>query len=621
MEKQPKERPVSKRQPTPKPASPRGGRRPKSSSTPSRKVPMENPPQENPASPVSSASPGKGAAVAPDKEPPVAKEVAKESALAVMPAAPASLDKDDLRPMDFLQPTMRNSSEMPAGKMPATDIPGMDAVGHGIYLRPYHPYELKRVLFKREHYRPLAFQDATQAYYLPEGYEVDDSPPMPANQFLNQVLIEESYDRFSKQTSLDTNLSVGIGAFSLNASASQTGQMRSSEDSYYALRSSFIPLWSVYLSDFGNVIKDINEFPVPTPFKHEHRAKYDRFFEHFGSHYVKRVWIGGKAVLFLTIAKSTGMTKEEIQAGLKASYGAIGKGDVSARMDASREKLSSSSECSVAGKGGDEVLLAALSTLDEGKYNAWLKTIRDNPQTIEMEAAGIWTLVDDPNKASALQDAYEESTVFTAISAAFAIDKQVYFVRSRKYFCFHIERQDSEKPKLLTDKWPALASIGFDRIDAAFNGRDLVTSNGERLNRKLFFFRKDQVARIDIDEGTLDPGFPQPISTAFPGVEFERVDASMEIGRETVFLFSGNKYVRFNMKNNKVDPGYPDYVQKRWVGVTFERLDAALYWGNSKVYFFKDDQHIRYDLTTRCADPGYPKHIVGNYVEDWRFFD
>lgn len=60
---------------------------------------------------------------------------------------------------------------------------------------------------------------------------------------------------------------------------------------------------------------------------------------------------------------------------------------------------------------------------------------------------------------------------------------------------------------------------------------------------------------------------------------------------------------------------------KRWVGVTFERLDAAIYWGNGKVYFFKDDQHIRYDLITRCADPGYPKHIVGNYVEDWRFFD
>ena len=444
---------------------------------------------------------------------------------------------------------------------------------------------------------------------------------MPANQFLNQVLIEESYDRFSKQTALDTNLSVGSGAFSLNATASQTSQMRTSEESYYALRSSFIPLWSVYLSGYKNVINDLNEYPIPHPFKHENRSKYDRFFEHFGSHYIKRVWIGGKAVLFLTIAKSSGMTKDEIQAGLKASYGPVGKGEANAKMDASREKLSTSSQCSVAGKGGDEVLLAALSTLDESKYNDWLKTIRDNPQTIEMEAAGIWTLIEDQNKAAALQDAYEEATVFSAISAAFAVDKLVYFVRGRKYFCYNIEKQDSDKPKLLIEKWPVLAGIGFDRIDAAFSGRDLVTDQGERLNRKLFFFRKDQVVRIDIDQGTIDPGFPQPISKAFPGVDFERIDATLEIGRDTVFLFAGNKYTRFNMKTNQVDAGYPDLVQKRWVGVTFERMDAAIYWGNGKVYFFKEDQHIRYDLVTRCADPGYPKHIVGNYVEDWRFFD
>ncbi len=72
------------------------------------------------------------------------------------------------------------------------DIPGLDAVGHGIYLRPHQPHELKRVLFRRANYRPVAFKDAEDDYHLPHGYEVDDSPPMPANQFLNQVLIEES---------------------------------------------------------------------------------------------------------------------------------------------------------------------------------------------------------------------------------------------------------------------------------------------------------------------------------------------------------------------------------------------------------------------------------------------
>lgn len=501
------------------------------------------------------------------------------------------------------------------------DIPGLDAVGHGIYLRPHQPHELKRVLFRRANYRPVAFKDAEDDYHLPHGYEVDDSPPMPANQFLNQVLIEESFDRFNKQMSLDANLAVGTGAFSISASASLGKQLRTSEEAYYALRSSCIPLWSVYLSETELVLPEINEYEVPVPFKHEHRAAYERFFERFGSHYVKRVWIGGKAQLFLTIIKSSGITKEEIQAGLKASYGVVGKGETNARMEASREKLQSSSQCFVAGKGGDELKLAALSSLDESKYNEWISTIRQNPQTIEMEVAGIWTLLKDQNKAQALRDAYQESTAFTAISAAFAVDKMVYFVRGRKYFCYQIERQGSEKPKNLVERWPVLDTIGFERIDAAFSGRDLIGAEGERLNRKVLFIRKNLVARLNIDTGALDPGYPKPLVEAFPGLEFDRIDAALEIGQDTVFLFSGNRYVRFSLKQNRVEEGYPDLTHKRWPGVTFERIDAAIYWGNGKVYFFKEDQHIRFDMVTCSADPGYPKQIVGNYVEDWRFFD
>lgn len=504
---------------------------------------------------------------------------------------------------------------------PLTDIPGFDAVGHGIYLHPYQPHELKRVLFERKDYRPVAFKDAEGLYYLPAGYEVDDSPPMPANQLLNQVMIEESFDRFNKQISLDANLAVGTGAFSINATTSQTKQLRTNEEAYYALRSSCIPLWSLYLSDTDTLLEEVNRYSIPVPFKHEHRAVYERFFERFGSHYVKRVWLGGKAQLFLTIAKSSGMSKEDIQAGLKASYGTLGKGEANARLEQSRQKLQSSSQCSVVGKGGDELKLAALSTLDESKYNDWISTIRDNPQTIEMEVAGIWTLIEQKDKALALRDAYQEATSFTAIAAAFAIDKVVYFVRGRKYFCYHIEKQESEKPKLLTDKWPALALHGLDRIDAAFSGRDLSSADGERLNRKIFFIRKDLVVRLDIDSGEIDSGYPKQLREAFPGVEFERIDAALEIGRDTIFLFSGNRYVRFSLKQNRVEDGYPDFIARRWPGVTFERIDAAIYWGNGKVYFFKEDQHIRFDMVTCNADPGYPKQIVGNYVEDWRFFD
>jgi hypothetical protein len=502
----------------------------------------------------------------------------------------------------------------------SVDTPGLDAVGHGIFLRPHQPHELKRVLFARQEFRPIAFHDATQVYQLPFGYEVDDSPPMPANQFLNQVMIEESWDRFNKSMTLDANLATGLSAFSVNATASLARQIRSDEEAYYALRSSCIPLWSVYLSEYSNLAPEIQEASIPTPFRHEHRAAYNRFFEYYGSHYVKRVWIGGKGQLFLTVKKSTGISQEEIQAGLQASFGAT-SGKASTKQTESRDRLQTSSTCCVAGKGGDELKLAAMSSLDEARYNDWIGSIRDNPQIIEIEVAGLWTLIEDPAKAQALRDAYQEATSFTAISAAFAVDKLVYIIRGRRCFTYDIEKQVSSKPRPLVERWPALAEMGFERIDAAFSGRDLIAHDGTPLARKLFLVRKERVVRLDVDRDAVDPGYPRPFAQEFPEVPFERVDAALEVGRDTIIFFSGSRYVRFNLRTNTIDEGYPDYIHKRWQGVMFDRIDAAIYWGNGKVYFFKEDQHIRFDMVTLRADPGYPRQIVGNYVEDWRFFD
>lgn len=501
----------------------------------------------------------------------------------------------------------------------ASPIPGLDTVGHGLYLRPHAPYELRGVLFPRNNHRLLSFRDTEVAYSVPEGYDVDDSPPMPANQLLNQVKIEESWDRFNKQLQLDTTLAVGGGVFSISPSASNASQMRSDHEAYYAVRSSFIPLWAVYLSDTTNYLPDLDSYDIPVPFRYAHRAAYEAFFQRFGSHYVKRAWIGGKAMLFFTILKSSQLSKQDIQAGIKASYTAASAGP-SLQQNQSREKLQKSSECSVSGKGGNEIKLASLSSLDETHYNEWLATIHDNPQTIELEVAGIWTLLKDPDKAQALADAYKAANVFSYLSAAFSIDKTVVLMRGRKYFTFDMERAESEKPRLISDRWPVLAENGFERIDAAFTGSSLQFANGEDSRRHVHFFYRDNYARVDVDTGKL-VGSPVAISKAWPGLPFGRIDAAFATGRDTVYFFSGSQYVRFNTLKNAVDPGYPQLFSKRWKGVTFDRIDTAVYWANGKIYFFREDQYIRYDMSTFQADPGYPKAILGDYVEDWKFFD
>jgi hypothetical protein len=500
-------------------------------------------------------------------------------------------------------------------------ILGLEVVGRGVYLRPQQPYELKDILFKRENDQAYYSQETGQTYMVPEGYEVNDSPPMPADQALNQVFIEESWERFEKQMSLDASLAVSNTPFSVDVHASQTGQLRSEEEAYYALRTSFVPLWVLYIPDTGRFSETTFTLNIPAPFSHSFRREYEQFFERYGTHYIKRAWVGGKAMLAFTIAKASQMTKEHIQAGLKASYGGLGSGGISAALQREKEKLQNNSECTIFGKGGDEFKLAALSSLDEVNYNAWLATVKENPQVIEFEAVGIWTLISDRDKAHALMEAYREATVFAPFRVVFNIDRQIYFLKDDYYFSYDIDRGASTNPERIRDRWSALFQVGFERVDAAFLGKYLTSPDNEDLSRKLFFFNRDKYLRWDVDTNTIDPGYPRLIAEGWPGVTFDRIDATVNVAPDAVYFFKGNEYIRFNTLKHHADEGYPDLVSKRWVGVMFDRIDAAVYWGNAKVYFFRGNQYIRYDTVIYRADPGYPKFITSNYVEDWQFFD
>jgi hypothetical protein len=500
-------------------------------------------------------------------------------------------------------------------------IPGLDMVGRGLYLRPRQPFELKEILFPQAGHQIYPSKETGLSYRVPEGYEVNDSPPMPAAQALNQSLVEESWERFEKQTSLDVSAAVGVAPFSVDVNASQTAQLRSEEEAYYALRNSFIPLWTVYLPDARRFSQALFDLDVPAPYDPAHRRAYERFFERFGTHYIKRVWVGGKAMLAFTVAKSSSLGKEDIKAGLKASQAGLGAASANASSHSAKERLQNNSECTVFGKGGDELKLAALSSLDEARYNDWLATIKDNPQVIEFDACGIWTLIDDDERAKALRQAYIEATVFTPVRVVFNLDQRVHVFRGKHCFSYNPDTGEATHIRPIREKWPMLAEVGFEQVDAAFLGKYLVSQAGEDLSRKLYFFNRGQYIRVDVDSRAIDPGYPKTIAEGWPGLPFERIDAALNVSPDALYFFLGSQYVRFNMLKNRADEGYPQPTAKRWAGLNFDRIDAAVYWGNAKVYFFRGSQHIRYDMVNYRVDPGYPKAIVGNYVDDWKFFD
>ena len=510
---------------------------------------------------------------------------------------------------------------MPNAKAALRVIPGLEVVGRGAFLRPNQPYELKDVLVPRRPAVPYYSAETQLTYGVPAGYEVDDSPPMPAGQALNQSMVEESWDRFQTQTSLDANLAVGMAPFSIDVTAGIMAQVREDEDSYYASRTSFIPLYALYIPRMPSFGLQDFELEIPTPFSHKHREAYAAFFERYGTHCVRRAWVGAKATLVLTIRKSGSITKDEVRAGIKASMAGVGGLGLSMSDQRSREKLQNNSRCTVFGKGGDELLLAGLSTLDDVRYNEWLGTVNQNPQLIELEAVGVWTLLSDRPRAEALMEAYKEETFSPPLRAVFNVDGRIHLFEDTTYYTYDTEMDETSKPRKIKEEWPALFSVGFERVDAVFLGKYLVAPDGQDLGRKLFMFNRDQYLRWDLDTHSIEPGYPRPVAQDWPGVDFGRIDAVVNVDPESLYFFSGNQYVRFNTRTNRADADYPALVSARWEGVTFDRIDAATYWGNGKVYFFRGAEYIRYDTVTRRADPGYPKSVVGHYVQDWKFFE
>jgi hypothetical protein len=505
-------------------------------------------------------------------------------------------------------------------------IPGSDLVGRGVSIRPNAPYVPRRLLSVPESWAEYTPNVGTRSYLLPGGQAVDESPPVPTRQALNLVLIEESFDRFETHFQLDAKLAAGTMAFSIDANLGQTQQIRSDDNVYYALRSSFIPLWSVYLPTPPMLDPGVWE-GLPDDFSFDHRQTYQDFFDTHGTHYVQRTWVGGQAKLVLTVLKSSDLSKQDIQSGISASLGTFASAGKTAEFKDTRSRLRNNSNCTVWGKGGAEYELAALSDLDEERYNTWLRSIRDNPMTIELEVKGIWTLVRDPAKRAALMTAYEKETSAPHVTSGFILSEPAtedpadegahlksvaYIVQQDQFICYDFSTEETTKPKRVADRWPALKdpALNFGWVDASF-----------QVGESLYMFSRTRYAALTLD-GRLHTDNPTrvgDIASDWSGLPFERIDAAFSPNLDDVYFFSGDQYARYNLVEDRVAEGYPQTIQQRWIGVTFDRIDAVIYRPDTnKVYFFRGNQHIRYDMSIYRADPGYPKTIESTYVQDWR---
>ena len=124
-----------------------------------------------------------------------------------------------------------------------------------------------------------------------------------------------------------------------------------------------------------------------------------------------------------------------------------------------------------------------------------------------------------------------------------------------------------------------------------------------------------RVTRGDTGPGTVDSGYPAPISNwGWGSFGANGIDAALYSGSKCYF-FKGNQYIRVTRGDTgpgTVDSGYPAPISNwGWGSFGANGIDAALYSG-SKCYFFKGNQYIRVtrgDTGPGTVDSGYPAPI------------
>jgi hypothetical protein len=169
---------------------------------------------------------------------------------------------------------------------------------------------------------------------------------------------------------------------------------------------------------------------------------------------------------------------------------------------------------------------------------------------------------------------------------------------------------DPGYPRSISENW-GWGEFGAGGIDAALYS-----------GSKCYFFSGDQYIRVTRGEtgpGSVDPGYPAPISSWGWG-EFGAggIDAALYSGSKCYF-FSGDQYIRVTRGETgpgTVDVGYPRPISVwGWGEFGASGIDAALYSG-AVCYFFSGGQYVRVHRADEGAgrlDPGYPRSISGNW--------
>ncbi len=225
---------------------------------------------------------------------------------------------------------------------------------------------------------------------------------------LNQTYTKKSFGRsissYSTNFSSETGLSGDYGFFSASIS------VNFSESSRKSTNQSFVSIR--WINSLWRVGFDLQTPPLRPEFKQDlHSLPPAKFFNKYGTHYLKNVIVGGRADASSTVLSTAFQDSTDLQVAAELSYKSI-RGSITAIEKASHstqlDTFASNSTTTSFCVGGISSLWGTVMNGAEA-FHAWSATIPSAPVLCDFDGnslAPIWELCTDNQRLNELQQYY-----------------------------------------------------------------------------------------------------------------------------------------------------------------------------------------------------------------------
>ncbi|KAM6957723.1 perforin-1.3 [Aplochiton taeniatus] len=264
---------------------------------------------------------------------------------------------------------------------------------------------------------------------------------------LSSVLHESSQSVLKEgTTSTSVNWKVGLGLPAVgslalggtHSSSSSFATKRSSKDKYsFTSHSINCKYYTFRLHSNPPLSKEFDESlkNLPSTFSHKNHSAYDQFIAVYGTHFIRRVHLGGRVHSTTAIATCkaslTGVSMETISNCLTVEASATIKGveisgstgfckDRSKKLKKSQSFSAMFSDRSTEVLGGDgDVGDLLFSPESKNSYKKWLSSLKKLPGVVSYDLSSLHLLVkDNPTLRSNLRSAIRDYVLRNAVSLA-----------------------------------------------------------------------------------------------------------------------------------------------------------------------------------------------------------